>query len=119
MRFKIILLTLSLASCGSYSVHLPSTYKMDIRQGNYVTVEMRDKLRLGMSHAQVRYVMGTPMISDVFHAERWDYVYRLEHDHKLVEQQRLTLYFNGDSLARMDDSGLHAESVETGEQGGK
>ncbi|MDD4928048.1 MAG: outer membrane protein assembly factor BamE [Gallionella sp.] len=105
MRFKIILLSLSLAACGS--VPMPTTYKMDIRQGNYVTAEMRDKLKLGMSRAQVRYVMGTPMIKDVFHVNRWDYVYRLEHNREVTEQQRLTLYFEGDNLVRIDDSGLH------------
>lgn len=119
MRFKIILLSLLLASCGSVSVPLPSAYKMDIRQGNLVTVEMRDKLKVGMSKAQVRYVMGTPMISDVFHANRWDYVFLLEQGGKLVEQQRLTLYFEGDNLARIDDSGLHlqpAAPVASGEK---
>jgi len=104
MRFKIILLSLLLASCGSVSLLTP--YKMDIRQGNYVTAEMRDKIKPGMSRAQVRYVLGTPMISDVFHANRWDYVYRLEQHYELVEQQRLTLYFEGDNLVRIDDSGL-------------
>lgn len=107
MRFKIILLTLTLASCGNFSVPMPHSYKMDIRQGNYVTAEMRDKLKVGMSRAQVKFVMGTPMISDVFHAERWDYVYRLEQDRKLVDQQRLTLYFEGDNLTRIDDRDLH------------
>ena len=106
MRFKIILLSLLLASCGELSVPLPSAYKMDIRQGNYVTEEMRSQLKLGMTRAQVRFVMGTPMLSDVFHANRWDYVYRFVHGGELVEQQRLTLYFDGDNLSRIDDSGL-------------
>ena len=122
MRFKIILLSLLLASCGSYSVpSLLSPYKMDVRQGNYVTEDMRLKLKTGMNRAQVRFVMGTPMISDAFHPNRWDYVYRLEQHHKLVEEQRLTLYFNGDTLARIDDSALHLKeaSVETAEQGAK
>ena len=110
MRFKITLLSMLLASCGNFSVPMPSAYKMDIRQGNFVTVEMRDKLKLGMSRAQVKYVMGTPMISDVFHANRWDYVYRMEHERKLVDQQRLTLYFDGDILARIDDSDLHLQA---------
>jgi outer membrane protein assembly factor BamE len=110
MRFKIILLSLTLASCGSYSLSLPSAYKMDIRQGNYVTADMRDKLKVGMSQAQVKFVMGTPMIMDVFHANRWDYVYRLEQGHKLVEAQRLTLYFDGDRLSRIDDGALHLKA---------
>lgn len=104
MRLNIILLSLLLASCGNLPIL--SAYKMDIRQGNYVTKEMRDKLTLGMSRAQVSYVLGTPMISDAFHGNRWDYVYRLEHDGKMVEQQRLTLYFEGNNLVRIDDSGL-------------
>ncbi|MCX7192312.1 MAG: outer membrane protein assembly factor BamE [Proteobacteria bacterium] len=113
MRFKIILLSLLLASCGSMpsSLPAPSPYKMDIRQGNFVTAEMRDKIKPGMSRAQVRYALGTPMIMDVFHANRWDYVYRLEHDRKLVDQQRLTLYFEGDSLVRIDDSALTVKPV--------
>ncbi len=106
MRFKITLLSMLLASCGNFSVPMPSAYKMDIRQGNFVTVEMRDKLKLGMSRAQVKYVMGTPMISDVFHANRWDYVYRFEQGGKLVEKQRLTLYFDSNNLTRIDDGGL-------------
>jgi outer membrane protein assembly factor BamE len=106
MRFKIILLSLLLASCGELSVPMLSAYKMDIRQGNYVTQEMRSKIKPGMSRAQVRYVMGTPMINDVFHANRWDYVYRLEQGGELVEKQRLTLYFDGNNLSKIDDSGL-------------
>lgn len=110
MRFRIILLSLLLASC-SY-IHFPTAYKMDIRQGNYITTEMRDKLKIGMSRTQVKFVMGTPMISDVFHANRWDYVYRMEHADKLVEEQRLTVYFDGETLSRIDDSGLHLSAAE-------
>lgn len=103
MRAILILFCILLASCGGYTGPL-SPYKMDIRQGNFVTVEMREKLKPGMSRQQVRYVLGTPMISDVFHGNRWDYVYRLEQGNKLVEEQRLTLYFDGDNLVRMFDS---------------
>ena len=112
MRFKIILLSLLLASCGSYSLPSLNAYKMDIRQGNYVTPQMREKLKVGMSKAQVRFVMGTPMLQDVFHANRWDYVYMLEHGGKLVEEQRLTLYFDGENLTRIDDSALHFKPAE-------
>lgn len=103
MRIKLILLSTLLASCSYISSPVLSPYKMDIRQGNYITPEMREKLKLGMSKQQVRYVMGTPMVSDVFHGNRWDYVYRLEQRGEVVEKQRLTLYFEGDNLARMDD----------------
>lgn len=103
MRIKLILLSTLLASCGYVSTPVLSPYKMDIRQGNFITAEMREKLKLGMSKNQVRYVLGTPMISDAFHGNRWDYVYRLEQRGEVVEKQRLTLYFEGENLARIED----------------
>jgi len=109
MRTKLILLALLLASCNSVPFLTP--YKMEIRQGNFVTPEMREKLKLGMSKQQVRYVMGTPMVNDIFHGNRWDYLYRLERGKKVVESQNLTLYFEGDNLARIDDFGQPAETV--------
>ena len=68
-------------------------YKMDIHQGNFVTADMRGKLKLGMSRQQVRYVLGTPLVNDAFHGNRWDYVYRFEQGGKVVDKQELTLYF--------------------------
>jgi len=112
MRISLILLSVLLASCSDFSmpsmpsvasVPLLNPYKMDIRQGNYITPEMREKLKFGMSKSQVRYVMGTPMISDAFHGNRWDYVYRFEHHGEIVEKQNLTLHFDGDNLVRIDD----------------
>lgn len=103
MRIKLILLSLMLASCSGHPLSFLSPYKMDIRQGNYVTPEMREKLKPGMSKQQVRYVMGTPMVNDVFHGNRWDYAYRLEHDGQVTEKQNMTLYFEGDNLARIED----------------
>lgn len=103
MRTKLIFLCVLLASCSGTSMSWLSPYKMDIRQGNYVTPEMREKLRFGMTRQQVRYVLGTPMVSDAFHGNRWDYVYRLEQHSEVVEKQRLTLLFDGDNLASIDD----------------
>jgi predicted lipid-binding transport protein (Tim44 family) len=69
---------------------------------------MRDKLKLGMTRQQVRYVLGTPLVFDAFHADRWDYVYRLKQSGEVVEKQRMTLYFEGDSLVRIDDAEMPA-----------
>ena len=109
MRITLILASLLLASCSGIS-RLPSftPHKMEINQGNFVTPEMRGKLRLGMSRSQVRALLGTPLIADVFHANRWDYAYRLEKNSKLVEQQRMTVYFEGEYLARIDDARMPA-----------
>jgi len=111
MRIKLVLLSTLLASCSYLSSPVLSPYKMDIRQGNYVTPEMREKLKLGMSKQQVRYVLGTPMVSDAFHGNRWDYIYSLEQRGEVVEKQRLTLYFEGDSLVRMDDGGQPGQAA--------
>lgn len=100
MRIKIILFSLSLLSPVLSSC---TSYKMDIRQGNFVTPDMREKLKPGMTRQQVRYVLGTPMINDAFHGNRWDYVYRLERAGKVTEQQNMTLYFEGEHLARIVD----------------
>ncbi|MGC2166742.1 MAG: outer membrane protein assembly factor BamE [Gallionella sp.] len=101
----LVLLASALVSCSSY--------KMDIRQGNYVTADMRGKLKLGLSKQQVKYVLGTPMINDVFHAYRWDYVYLLERAGKLAEEQRLTLYFKGENLERIEDAAPFKAAVAT------
>jgi outer membrane protein assembly factor BamE len=105
MRITLILASVLLASCSGLSTPLLSPYKMDIRQGNYVTPEMREKLKLGMTRQQVRYVLGTPMLADAFHGNRWDYPYSLEQRGEIVEKQQLTLYFDGDHLARVENNG--------------
>ena len=108
----VVIAVLLLSSCGGVS-RLPSfaPHKMDVRQGNMVTSEMRSKLKLGMTRVQVRAVFGTPLINDALHANRWDYVYRLEQDSKLVEQQRMTVYFDDDALARIDDGTMPPQPV--------
>ena len=109
MHVKLIIVALSLASCSGIS-KLPSftPHKIEINQGNLVTPDMRGKLKLGMSRSQVRALLGTPLITDAFHANRWDYAYRLEQSNKLIDQQRMTLYFEGESLTRIDDSNMPA-----------
>jgi len=96
---SVAVVLVSFSGCSSFS-----PYKMDIRQGNYITPEMRKKVKVGMSRQQVSSILGSPLVSDVFHANRWDYIYRFEEKTKLVEQQRLTVYFEGEFVSRMDDS---------------
>jgi len=76
-------------------------YKMDVQQGNVITQEMLSQLQQGMNKRKVRFIMGTPLIQDVFHPERWDYVYRLEQKMKAVEQRRVTLVFQDDQLIKV------------------
>ncbi len=111
MRIKLIVVSVLLVSCNEMTMpKLPSftAHKMEINQGNMVTPEMRHKLKLGMTRLQVQAILGTPLVNDAFHASRWDYVYRLEKKGKLLEKQRMTLYFEGDNLTRIDDGNMPA-----------
>ena len=78
-----------------------TTYKMDIQQGNVVTEEMVGKLRQGMTRSQVKFVMGTPLVSDPFHGDRWDYFYEVIKGGELKDRKRLTLVFDQDRLAKV------------------
>ena len=76
-------------------------YRMDIQQGNYLDGHDVRQLKVGMTRAQVRYLLGTPMIQDVFNHDRWDYVYYFKRGYvdKPIES-RVTVYFHGDKVAR-------------------
>jgi len=101
MRAKIFTLHVLLLLAGCSSVpSLP--YKIEIQQGNVITHEMMEKLKPGMTRAQVRFVLGSPMISDAFHGNRWDYVYRLEQDGRLIEQHRITVFFEDDRMTHTE-----------------
>ncbi len=79
------------------------TYKTEIQQGNVITQEMIDKLKPGMTKSQVRFVLGTTLITDPFHPERWDYVYVYKKDVSApAETKQFTVIFNGDSMARVE-----------------
>ncbi len=93
---------LSLASCGRWVERLPFVYHVDVQQGNLVTQAQVDRLRPGMTPAQVRYVMGTPLVRDVFHDDRWDYVYLFHPGKGKGERKRVTLFFKDGRLARIE-----------------
>jgi outer membrane protein assembly factor BamE len=116
MRARLLIVPLSLLLAACSEMAMPklftfSPHKPDVRQGNLISQEMREKIRPGMTRPQVRAVLGTPLVSDPFHANRWDYVYRLEQGGKVVENQRLTLYFVDERLARIDDGEMPPLSV--------
>ncbi|MFV0454775.1 MAG: outer membrane protein assembly factor BamE [Pseudomonas sp.] len=85
----------ALAGCS-----FPGVYKVDIQQGNVVTQDMIDQLRPGMTRSQVRFIMGSPLITDTFHASRWDYLYSIQSGGGQRQQERVSLVFNeSDQLA--------------------
>ncbi|KXU38953.1 hypothetical protein AXE65_10930 [Ventosimonas gracilis] len=99
LNTKHLLTSLTLTAVIVLAGCFPGVYKIDIQQGNVVTQDMIDELRPGMSKAQVRYIMGNPLITDTFHARRWDYLYSLQTGSGEKSQKRMSLYFNdGDQL---------------------
>ncbi len=80
---------------------LPFVYRMTVQQGNLVTEEMIDQLQPGMTKMQVRYLLGTPMLVDLFHTNRWYYTYTIQRGHAPMEKRPLVVYFEGDALARI------------------
>ena len=82
---------LALAGCS-----FPGVYKIDIQQGNVVTQDMIDQLKPGMTRRQVRFIMGNPLITDTFHANRWDYLYSIQPGGRQRYQERVSLVFGSD-----------------------
>lgn len=96
------LLVLSLAACSATGIPGITPYKINVQQGNVVTQDMLAKLKPGMTHSQVRYVMGTPMIADPFHPDRWDYVYMFSKHGGKPQERRITVVFDKDRLAHIE-----------------
>ncbi len=116
MPSRILFLALPLlAACSSSPdiTSMLSPYRVDVRQGNYVDQEMVAKLRLGMTRDQVRFALGTPLVADMFHANRWDYVYRFQPGKGDVQLRRIVVFFADDKLARVSGD-VVAEKTETG-----
>ena len=97
-----------LAGCASSGFTLPKipgieAHRMEIQQGNYVTQEMIAKLQPGMTRDQVRFVLGTPLVADAFHADRWDYMFRRQcANSKEIEQRRIVIFFDDGRLSRIE-----------------
>ncbi len=108
------LLVASLAGCGSLSDSVGrDTFKPfvpEVVQGNFVSKEQRQALRPGMARAQVREILGTPLIASLFHANRWDYAFSIQRQGVPAQNFKLTVYFKGDVLEQVDSDVLPSES---------
>jgi len=86
------------AACGKLT-----PYRMEIQQGNFVTPEMVAQLSPGLTRDQVRFVLGTPLVSDIFHEDRWDYVFvRQRASKQEVEYRRIAVFFQEGRLKRVE-----------------
>jgi len=93
-----VLLGLVLAGLGSGCV-----YRINIQQGNFLDQAAVEQVKPGMTRSQVRYLLGTPMVSDSFNKERWDYLYYLKKGRSNhVDSRRVTVYFDGDKVSKLD-----------------
>ncbi len=122
MRYLIILIALLSVSCGT-ALPTVKPYKLDVQQGNVVSSKMLLQLRPSMTKSQVRFIMGTPLIQDSFHGNRWDYVYQMRESGKITEQRRVILDFENELLkavrgdvipAGSDQSKLKESEANTG-----
>lgn len=97
----LVLASLLVAGCTSVD-RIPFIHRIDVQQGNVITQQMVDQLKPGMSKRQARFTLGSPLLVDTFHQDRWDYLYRMEPGKGEIEQRRVTLYFKDDRLVRID-----------------
>jgi len=103
----LVLFGAILPGCQVLDTYMPAVrsfgvYKLDINQGNYLSQDMVDKLKVGQTKQQVRLVLGTPLVTSAFRDNRWDYVYEFARQGKTLEHRQFTVYFVDDKVARWE-----------------
>lgn len=108
-------LAASLTACASIQsgtdrlLDTITPYRIDIVQGNVVTKEQAALVKPGMPRAQVRDILGSPMLTDIFHADRWDYVFTIRRQGTEPQRRAVVAYFKGDALERLEAPDLPSE----------
>lgn len=105
LRVLAAIAVILLASCSSSSGRTfgIKPYRIEIQQGNFISQEMVSQLKLGMTKDQVRYLLGTPLITDSFHADRWDYVFRRQRVNSTeLEHRKMAVFFEDGKLKRIE-----------------
>ena len=118
-----VLLAALLSACsGLRPVITADTFKPyvpEVVQGNFVSREQRQALRLGMGRAQVQGILGTPLLTSVFHADRWEYAFSIRRQGVPPQAFRLTVYFKGDQLVEIENDELPSETEFVGRLAGR
>ncbi len=115
-RLALLGLCAGLVACGTVDQATRSfagrltPYQVEVVQGNFVSREQAALLQPGMTRLQVRDLLGSPLVSSVFHADRWDYVFTLKRSGQAVQSRRLSVFFKGDALVRHEADELPSET---------
>ncbi|PAT42831.1 outer membrane protein assembly factor BamE [Vandammella animalimorsus] len=111
-----VLMAVALGGCGSINrtshrmVEAITPYRIEVVQGNFVSREQVQALRPGMSREQVRDILGSPLLASVFHADRWDYVFSIKRRGLAFEEKKLTVFFSGFVLERVEGDEMPSEN---------
>ena len=109
VRSALLLAVWLLAGC---------VYRMDVQQGNYLEGKTVDQLQVGMTRTQVRYLLGTPLVPDVFEKDRWDYLYYFRHGRRRPQEaRRLEVYFKDDKVTRFERINVPESAPQAPEEG--
>ncbi|MCL1825422.1 MAG: outer membrane protein assembly factor BamE [Betaproteobacteria bacterium] len=109
--FAAIVVVFALTACSFFA-----PYSIDVRQGNHIDEAMLAQLKPGMTREQVRFVLGSPLVIDVFHSDRWDYVYRFKSGRTgKTEQRAVSVFFANDKLDRVEGDTAPADGKEVTE----
>ena len=123
-HLPLLLLTLPLVGCSytdeiDMDQYVPEIFKSNtliyrplIQQGNIVRQEKLNKIRPGMSKRQVQFILGSPMLKDMFHENRWDYAFTLTRGSKRLEEQHIILIFEDDQLVSVSGDKKPGDKVE-------
>ena len=118
--FRAAFLSLAVVGAGGCATadnYLPSwrsfgVYKIDVNQGNYLSQDAVEKLKVGMTQQQVKQVLGTPLVTSAFRPDRWDYVYEYSRQGRVVEHRNFTVWFADGKLSRWEGDQMPQSVVE-------
>jgi len=99
----------SIGSSTRSALDTVTPYKVEVVQGNFVSKEQVEALKPGMTRQQVREILGTSLLSDVFHGDRWDYVFTIRRQGVEAQQRRLTVFFKGELLDHFEGDPMPSE----------
>lgn len=130
LGLMVVALLAALSGCSSMNsatlsmAGIVSPHKVDIVQGNFVSKEQAAALKTGMSRAQVRDMLGTPLLVSLFHSDRWDYVFTFKRKGAEPQSRKVTVFFKGELLERYEADELPTEaefvaSLDSGRAAGK